>query len=152
MRELFEKKIQENDFPEELRNTKLPEGNKLTFKECFKVFDVIFQLTSDPKVVERIAKEMIEDHCIENVRYLEIRSTPKNLTENFQKRDYITCILNCIKEGKKICDEKYGWSPIVKYIVSVARSESKEEVLIFFFQTRYKRPKFDRLKRQLTLQ
>jgi adenosine deaminase len=48
-----------------------------TLAECFKLFDVIHRITTDHDVITRITREVVEDFAADNVRYLELRTTPK---------------------------------------------------------------------------
>lgn len=48
-----------------------------TLAECFKLFDVIHRITTDHDTITRITREVVKDFAADNVRYLELRSTPK---------------------------------------------------------------------------
>lgn len=128
LRELFESKM-EKDTDNKLNEATLKSGHGLSYSEGFKIWEIIFSVANDAKVLKRLVVEMIEDHCLENVRYLEIRSTPKKLEEGFEKKDYIEKVLEGIKEGTELCEKKYGWSPLVKYLVSINRTETAEEAM-----------------------
>ncbi len=45
--------------------------------ECFKLFDVIHQITTTCAAITRIAREVLEDMAADNVDYAELRTTPK---------------------------------------------------------------------------
>jgi adenosine deaminase len=51
--------------------------NDRSLVEVFKLFDLIHKLTTDHKTVTRITREVVEDFALENVVYLELRTTPK---------------------------------------------------------------------------
>ena len=53
-----------------------PTGNK-TLAECFNIFSLIHQLTTDHGTTARIAREVVEDFAAEGTAYLELRTTPK---------------------------------------------------------------------------
>ena len=51
-------------------------GNR-TLSECFQLFDVIHQVTTEHATVTRITREVVEDLAADNVIYAELRTTPK---------------------------------------------------------------------------
>ncbi|XP_016443942.2 N6-mAMP deaminase [Nicotiana tabacum] len=66
--------------------------------EVFKLFDLIYILTTDHETVTRITKEVIEDFAAENVVYLELRTTPKkNVSKGMNKRSYIEAVLEGLR-------------------------------------------------------
>ncbi|XP_028101797.1 uncharacterized protein LOC114301087 isoform X1 [Camellia sinensis] len=47
-----------------------------SLQEVFKLFDLIHIVTTDHKILTRIAQEVVEDFATENVVYLELKTTP----------------------------------------------------------------------------
>ena len=57
---------------------------------CFKIFDLINQSLQSLEDLQRVTKEVIQDFQNDNVKYLELRTTPKqNLAQKFQFSDHI---------------------------------------------------------------
>ena len=53
-----------------------------TLCEVFQVFGVIHQVTTDHATLTRITQEVIEDFAADNVQYLELRTTPKVVSQS----------------------------------------------------------------------
>lgn len=56
--------------------------NDRSLDEVFKLFDLIHVITTDHQTVTRITREVVQDFALENVVYLELRTTPK-VTQSF---------------------------------------------------------------------
>ncbi|XP_068668455.1 N6-mAMP deaminase isoform X2 [Aristolochia californica] len=65
--------------------------------ETFKLFDLIHILTTDHATVTRITKEVVEDFALENVVYLELRTTPKNEAIGMTKRSYMEAVIKGLR-------------------------------------------------------
>ncbi|KAL7130245.1 hypothetical protein ABFS83_13G121500 [Erythranthe nasuta] len=77
--------------------------NDRSFKEVFKLFDLIHILTTDHKIVTRMTREVIEDFADDNVVYLELRTTPKNNdSKGMSKRSYMEAVLEGIKSVNSV--------------------------------------------------
>lgn len=66
-----------------------------TLSECFKLFDVIHQITTDHETITGIASEVVEDFAADNVRYLELRTTPKVCANRQVSISEVTPQLKC---------------------------------------------------------
>ncbi len=55
------------------------EGDR-TLAECFSVFALIHEVTTEHATITRIAREVVEDFASDRVVYLELRTTPKVLS------------------------------------------------------------------------
>lgn len=93
--------------------TILKDAHQLTDKgsrslsECFQLFDLIHKLTTDHETITRITEEVIEDFANDNVRYLEIRTTPKNNPEiGMTKNSYLEAVLQGITNFQKNANRK----------------------------------------------
>lgn len=58
----------------------LPRADR-SLRDCFRIFDLIHHVVQDSATLRRIALEMIEDCAQDGVRYLEMRSTPRQLRD-----------------------------------------------------------------------
>ena len=52
-----------------------------SLEACFEIFGIIHQTVTTRASVARIAKEVLEDFAGENVKYLELRTTPRRLSD-----------------------------------------------------------------------
>ncbi|XP_012553686.1 adenosine deaminase-like protein [Hydra vulgaris] len=101
----------------------------LDIEEVFKLFPLIQKLTDHPEAIKFATESVIKDFADENVRYLELRSTPVNVNGKMTKHEYVQAII----DGIMCCEMS---SPLikVKLLLSVNRSQSlvsaKETVLI----------------------
>ena len=69
-----------------------------TFNEVFPLFDVIHRVVCSKDVLVRIINEVLLDFAMQNVKYLELRSTPRKLEFSGHSRsDYVDIILNEIR-------------------------------------------------------
>lgn len=105
-----------------------------SLEECFQVFGLIHKLTNSLDVIKRITREVLEDFAEENVKYIELRTTPKDVppeegeTEGMTKRQYVAAVLSTIDECSKTCPIR------AKLLLSINRAmkldEAREVVLI----------------------
>ncbi|KAL3696727.1 hypothetical protein R1sor_010803 [Riccia sorocarpa] len=105
----------------------LKENRSLT--ECFRLFPFIHALTTDHAIVTRITKEAIEDFILDNVVYLELRTTPKTSEANgMSKRSYIEAVLAGFDDAGVSYDTKQDGgsrhSMQVRLLLSIDRRES----------------------------
>jgi adenosine deaminase len=57
---------------------------------CFHMFSIIHQVTDNVVTLRKLTSEVIEDFAQENVRYLEIRTTPReNPQTKMSKEEYV---------------------------------------------------------------
>ncbi|KAJ8969335.1 hypothetical protein NQ317_014596 [Molorchus minor] len=88
-------------------------NNKIerTLHECFELFKIAHLATKNPDSVYLAAQSVIKDFADDNVRYLELRTTPR-AEDGMTKEEYIESVVKAIKDSKK---------PLVKLILSVDR-------------------------------
>jgi len=100
------------------------EAARSSIENCFRVFDLIYKVTTSLDVIARITREMIEDWSADNVKYLEIRTTPRAIPGTpMNKRSYIETVLSTIKEVAPKHDI------VVGLIVSINRGENSDEAM-----------------------
>ena len=95
-----------------------------SLSECFKIFSEISKCVTDLDAIARITGEALDDFAKENVAYLELRSTPKSLSQKSScdsgviskctKREYVETILRVMedfasKEQKRYERERRVW-------------------------------------------
>ncbi|XP_023217506.1 adenosine deaminase-like protein A [Centruroides sculpturatus] len=97
-------------------------GGKKTMTECFKLFSLIHQITDSPEAIYRAAYDVIQDFSKDNVRYLELRSTPRNIEGKMTKEQYIESVLTAIKDN---AEKNPNIS--VKVLLSIDRRNSLSE-------------------------
>lgn len=94
---------------------------------------------SDLPAVKRIAREALEDMRSNNVRYAELRTTPRPLADGTSRRDYVVNVLRVFREfeGSQATNSlgAEGGEPlpagrlIPRLLVSVDRSKSTREAM-----------------------
>ncbi|KAL3519493.1 hypothetical protein ACH5RR_017642 [Cinchona calisaya] len=72
--------------------------NDRSLVEVFELFDLIHLITTDHETVSRIAKEVVEDFAVDNVVYLELRTTPKrNDSKGTSKESYMQAVVEGLR-------------------------------------------------------
>jgi adenosine deaminase len=100
--------------------TKVGPNDSRSLSDCFKLFGFIHAAVTTTDVVTRITRECIEDFCAENVKYVELRTTPKR-SGNFTARNYINAVVQGIQE----CRDKQ-LDCVVKLLLSIDRSQVRD--------------------------
>lgn len=96
-------------------------GDERSLAQCFELFDLVYQLTHEDTTIYRVTKTVIQSFCDENVKYLELRTTPKeNPQTNRTKESYIKSVLSAINE----CNEDESMDIITRLIISIDRKKS----------------------------
>ncbi|KAI8640605.1 hypothetical protein BD408DRAFT_234310 [Parasitella parasitica] len=116
MRKLVERKKAEKP---ELADFKIPDSlDKID--DFFKLFKFIYQLTDDEESIRIATRDVIDDFAKDNVKYLELRTTPrKNDETGMTKHSYLTAVTSVIQEPRD--------DIIVKLIVSIDRRNTLDE-------------------------
>jgi adenosine deaminase len=86
-------------------------------------FAVLRQFYQSAEIIQRLAYEVIEDAAAENIRYLELRFTPKALTQasRLSFRDVIACMCQGAAQAQR------QHNIVVRLILSLNRHESAQE-------------------------
>ncbi|XP_033109542.1 adenosine deaminase-like protein isoform X2 [Anneissia japonica] len=93
-------------------------GEKKNLDETFEMFKIMHQLVTDTDTVSMVTYDVIKEFANDNVRYLELRSTPRDVpSTGMTKQSYVEAVLQaiekCMQENVKI---------IVRFLLSVDRS------------------------------
>ncbi|KAJ7385324.1 hypothetical protein OS493_016400 [Desmophyllum pertusum] len=105
--------------------TTIQKGDTRDLDECLNMFGIIYQLVDDTDTVFLVTKSVIEDFEQDNVRYLELRSTPRANTETgMTKQSYIEAVLAAIEEAKKTAPDI-----IVRFILAISRKHGPDDAL-----------------------
>ncbi|KAG1658701.1 Adenosine deaminase-like protein [Nymphon striatum] len=95
-----------------------------TIIDPFVLFKYFHDLTTDVKSVELAAYDVVEDFAKDSVKYLELRTTPKeNVALGMTTEDYIQALLSGIHSASQENDI------IVKVLLSINRAESSSKAL-----------------------
>lgn len=114
---------------DELRpHVQMVPGQAFSAEEFLRKFKTLRQFYNSPETIRRIAREVVEDAAADNVRYMELRFTPRALTNVLQcsYSDVMDWVCGTVRKTA----EKHGID--VRLIVSMNRHESiktGEEVL-----------------------
>jgi len=98
--------------------------NEASLALGFKLFDMIYQVTNTLEIIARITRETIEDCAKDNVKYLELRTTPRAIPSTpMTKRTYIETVLSTIQNVTLKHDITVG------LIISINRNETSEAAM-----------------------
>jgi adenosine deaminase len=116
MRELVERKKAAKP---ELANFQIPDSLD-RIDDFFPLFKFIYQLTDDEESVRIATRNIINEFAKDNVKYLELRTTPrKNDETGMTKHSYLSAVTSVIQEARN--------DIIVKLIVSIDRRNNLDE-------------------------
>ncbi|CAM9407169.1 unnamed protein product [Bubo scandiacus] len=97
--------------------TVIDKGKKRTLDECFQMFQIIYQITTRTEDILLITKDIIKEFAADGVKYLELRSTPREeKSTGMTKRMYVETVL----EGIKQCKEE-GLDIDVRLLIAINR-------------------------------
>ncbi|XP_029430710.1 adenosine deaminase-like protein isoform X2 [Rhinatrema bivittatum] len=96
--------------------TMIDKGQKRTLEECFQMFQIIHQITTSPEDIFLVTKDVIKEFAADGVKYLELRSTPREEKTGMTKRMYVEAVL----EGIAKCKEE-GLDIDVRFLLSIDR-------------------------------
>ncbi|KAG1470136.1 hypothetical protein G6F56_002856 [Rhizopus delemar] len=115
MKELVERK---KETKPKLSEFKIPEN--LDADSFFPLFGFIYELTDDEESVKIATRNIIDEFARDNVRYLELRTTPRSNAETgMTKTSYLEAVTSVIQEPRK--------DITVRLIVSADRRNTLEE-------------------------
>eukprot|EP00200_Dunaliella_tertiolecta_P002360 CAMPEP_0202338984 /NCGR_PEP_ID=MMETSP1126-20121109/1039_1 /ASSEMBLY_ACC=CAM_ASM_000457 /TAXON_ID=3047 /ORGANISM="Dunaliella tertiolecta, Strain CCMP1320" /LENGTH=318 /DNA_ID=CAMNT_0048929467 /DNA_START=158 /DNA_END=1114 /DNA_ORIENTATION=+ len=113
-------------------------GSSCSLGECFMLFGIIHQLTTDLETISAIASQVVRDFAEDNVVYLELRTTPKE-REGMTKESYVRAVLDGIAcasaQLRSQQVESNGHSSscvpdiLVKLLLSIDRREGPHEAM-----------------------
>jgi adenosine deaminase len=91
-----------------------------SLEECFRLFGLIHELVVDAGTVARIAREVLADFAADNVRYVELRTTPRAVeSTGMSKRDYVKTVLREMRAA----EARHGIR--ARLLISVNRSQGE---------------------------
>lgn len=93
--------------------------NETDLNDCFQKFAFMHDLTATPKGLSIACDMVIRNFALDNVIYVELRTTPK-VNENMTRKDYINIVIKVVQKLTKECPI------IVKLLLSIDRSQSTE--------------------------
>mmetsp|Transcript_3990 Transcript_3990/g.5011 ORF Transcript_3990/g.5011 Transcript_3990/m.5011 type:complete len:252 (+) Transcript_3990:1403-2158(+) len=88
-----------------------------TLNECFEIFDLIHDVVVDTESLRFCLREVILDFLKDNVRYLELRTTPRK-TAFMNEKEYLETVLDTIAK----CETEERLPIMVRILVSVNRA------------------------------
>ncbi|CEG50099.1 adenosine deaminase-like [Plasmopara halstedii] len=96
---------------------------KRGLSECFEMFELIHQVVTSRCALRRIVVETVEDFSAENVKYLELRSTPRTLPRDSASREeYVDEVVAALEE----CQARQDLNIDVRLLLSINRNQSLE--------------------------
>lgn len=107
--------------PDTLRPyVQMVDGAAHTAKNFLAKFDVLRKFYGSETIIRRIAREAVEDAAADNIRYMDLRFTPRALSrlKSFNFREVIRWVVESVREAERDSQIR------VNLIVSVNRHES----------------------------
>ena len=102
----------------------LPPAENRTLEDCFRIFDAIHAVVDSIDVVRRVTTEVVESFARDNVKYLDLRSTPRAVSGAGSQREYVQHVC----EALELCKEAFPGIR-VRLLLSVNRAGSLDEAL-----------------------
>jgi adenosine deaminase len=65
--------------------------------ECFAIFDLIHGAVRSRENLVRITREVVADFAADNVAYLELRTTPRDLPDGTTRREYVSTVVSVLE-------------------------------------------------------
>lgn len=107
------------------RNLPINLGGELNLEKCFKLFANVHKLINNIDVVKRVTREVLADYMAENTIYLELRTTPRNLSDGTSPETYVETLVELIQQH----NIESGHIMLVKLILSIDRSSRFKEAI-----------------------
>ncbi|XP_068459628.1 adenosine deaminase-like protein [Clinocottus analis] len=102
--------------------TAIGKGQRRTLDECFQFFKVVHQLVDTEEDILMVATDVIREFAADGVKYLELRSTPRDEKETgLTKKSYVETVIKAIKQCKS--DEL---DIDVRFLVAIDRRNGAE--------------------------
>eukprot|EP01134_Creolimax_fragrantissima_P006754 CFRG6754T1 len=98
------------------------QGETRTLSQCFGVFKAIHALTDTPQALSLLSFDVVKKFAADEVRYLELRTTPKPTPTN---EEYVHTVVKALKAAEDSCDGKI----IVRLLLSIDRRGTLEKAL-----------------------
>jgi len=139
-------KLHREKWPEE----KMPENCDLviqggggeygTNKDPFLIFPIIHAITDNLEAVRIVTREVIKDFADDGVKYLELRTTPREVPSRMSKEDYCQTVLD---EIIKASDSN---RIVVKLLLSIDRKYlSRMDDIVELYKILKKNPRFEKI-------
>ena len=101
---------------------------------CFEIFKLAHECCSSARAIRRITREAVEDFFADGARYVELRTTPKDVPERgLDKETYVCAVLDGLQDA---CGTRGGGNGengtnVARIILSVdrGRDDSREKVM-----------------------
>ena len=118
VRKLIQMKAAKGELRDEISEqmTSIVDGSQKTLAECFDIFRVVHQIVDSAEAIYIATKDVISEFADDGVRYLELRSTPKEIG-TMTKDAYMESVLAAIKE----CNSNENIGITTKFLVSIDR-------------------------------
>jgi len=97
--------------PSTLRELLPPHANPAsevvhTIEDAFAMFRNVYEAINNQASLRRIVKEFLEDCIKDNVRYVELRTTPRKLTDVNSRRDYVRIVVDEISSFENLHSQR----------------------------------------------
>jgi adenosine deaminase len=98
---------------------------------CFAIFGAIHKTVTNLANVRRVAREVLEDFAADNVKYLELRTTPRALSDA-DVEGYVLAVLGVFADfeaSQRAHPDAHPWPMTVRLLLSIDRTGSEERAM-----------------------
>ena len=99
------------------------ERGRSTLSECFEIFRAVHDAVCTGPDIARITREAVADMAADGVRYVELRTTPRDLADGVSAADYVDIVVDAARRAAA----EPGRDIAVGVLVSVDRARSVAE-------------------------
>ena len=104
-------------------------GTDRSLESCFAIFGAIHKTVTNVAAVRRVTLEVLEDFAADGVRYLELRTTPRVLSDA-DVAGYVDCVIDAFSSFERSQrDRSVNWLLLPRLLLSVDRSGTLEQAL-----------------------
>lgn len=106
-------------------------GDDRSLDACFAIFGAIHKTVTNLANVRRVAREVLEDFASDNVKYLELRTTPRALSDA-DAEGYVLAVLDVFAEfdaWQREHPSECAWPMTVRLLLSIDRTASAERAM-----------------------
>jgi len=99
-----------------------------TLAVCFALYSTVHRVVNCEAAVRRVVREALEDLWLDNVKYAEIRTTPRTVSDSVSCETYLEIVIDEIGRFRHLSktDKFEPGSLTVRLILSIDRAESVE--------------------------
>ena len=99
-----------------------------SLSECFQIFGLIHNLINDLPSLRRVTREALADFHADGCVYVELRTTPRTLSDGTSPRSYVRTVVEEIRAFNSSCNQSFGACLLLSIDRAQDRSQATEAV------------------------